>query len=199
MKKLLWVFTLVFSLSMFSNNMPPTLSNFRIEKGQTSKVYFDSSAKITTSSAKGFTISGKKISGITINSGKTTGHYFKVSKPFTFWDNNTIRYNGGSNLKSEDNKLLSDFTLEYIANNLAEPKSSTYRYVSLTGNNKNDGTSESKAWRTIDKAASTVTAGMTVWIKAGNYGNENVVLDKSGTASKPIKFIGYKSKIGDIN
>ena len=34
--------------------------------------------------------------------------------------------------------------------------------------------------------------------KAGNYGKELVVIDKSGKKNKPISFIGYKNKIGDI-
>ena len=48
-------------------------------------------------------------------------------------------------------------------------------FVSTSGNNKNNGKSETKAWRTISYAASKVSSGDIVWIKAGNYGNENVV------------------------
>ena len=59
-------------------------------------------------------------------------------------------------------------------------------YVSLTGNDRNDGLSESRAWRTISHACSKAEAGDTVIIKSGNYGDENAVIANSGTADAPI-------------
>ena len=198
MKKLLWASVFTFSLNIFSQGIPPVISNYRVENGQTSRVYFDSSEEINANNAKGFTITDKTIVNITINSGQTTGHYFTVSKAFTFWDNNTIRYEGGSNLKDIDNNSLDDFTIEYITNNINEPEATkNIYYVSVYGNDNNKGTSESTAWRTISKAASSVKSGSTVWIKAGNYGNEKVVVKNSGNATSPIKFIGYKNSPGD--
>ncbi len=198
MKKLLWASVFTFSLNIFSQGIPPVLSNYRVENGQTSRVYFDSSEEIIANNAKGFAITDKTIVNITINSGQTTGHYFTVSKAFTFWGNNTIRYEGGSNLKDIDNNSLDDFTIEYITNNINEPEATKNIYfVSVTGNDNNKGTSESNAWRTISKAASSAKSGSTVWIKAGNYGNEKVVVKNSGNATSPIKFIGYKNSPGD--
>ncbi|HHG86630.1 MAG TPA: right-handed parallel beta-helix repeat-containing protein, partial [Bacteroidetes bacterium] len=76
----------------------------------------------------------------------------------------------------------------------------TTYYVSLTGNDSNTGLSQGQAWRTITYAASLsspVTAGDTVFIKAGNYGNENIAFEKSGTASQNITFAGYQAIPGD--
>jgi parallel beta-helix repeat protein len=44
------------------------------------------------------------------------------------------------------------------------------------------------AWRTIQKAASTLTAGQTVRVQAGNYGNEKITIGNSGTQAAPITF-----------
>ena len=78
------------------------LSDFRILASQPNRVYFDSSKKITASNTTGFIISGNTISGVRINSGKTTGHYFTVKSSFNFWDNSLIRYIGGSNFKDTE-------------------------------------------------------------------------------------------------
>jgi hypothetical protein len=79
-------------------------------------------------------------------------------------------------------------------------KAQTNYYVSLTGNNNNSGLSQANAWRKINYALSSsspVMAGDTVFIKAGNYGNENIVIEKNGTASNPIVIEGYLSIPGD--
>ena len=99
--------------NLFSQGTPPVLSNFRVESSEPSRVYFDSSESITGSSVSGFVISGKSISGVSISSGSRSGHYFTVSSSFTFWDNNTIRYTGGSNLKDSDGLGVLESTQNY--------------------------------------------------------------------------------------
>ncbi len=59
-------------------------------------------------------------------------------------------------------------------------------YVSLTGDDSNDGLTEATAWRTISHACSVAQTGDTVIIKSGNYGNEKVVIANSGTQNAPI-------------
>src|SRR4030042_2212460 len=59
-------------------------------------------------------------------------------------------------------------------------------YVSPAGNDANLGT-ESKPWRTIQKAADTLAAGDTVYIKTGVYA-EMVEPQNSGSAGH---YIGY--------
>jgi len=67
-------------------------------------------------------------------------------------------------------------------------------YVRTNGNDANAGTSDTAggAWLTVGKAASTVAAGDTVYIRAGTY-SEEVVLTTSGTAANPIRWIGERS------
>jgi len=180
-----------------SSNTPPTIFNFRIESTQADKVYFDSNVPLTGTSTAGFIINGKTISGINILEGSTSGHYFSVSSSFTFWDNNTIRYEGGSNLSSSDGIPLVEFTLSYIDNLLPEPSTSEDRYVSASATGGGDGLSEDSPW-TFKEAVSKAQPGQTVWLKAGNYGNVQTQMNKKGSKNNPIKFIGYKNSIGDI-
>ena len=76
-------------------------------------------------------------------------------------------------------------------------------YVSSTGNNSNNGLSQSNAWRTFSYAASSsspVSAGDTVYIKAGDYGNDDVFIDKNYAVNDArISFIGYQNVPGDIS
>jgi len=62
-------------------------------------------------------------------------------------------------------------------------------YVAKTGSNSNPGT-EALPWKTIQKAADTLTAGDTVYIKAGTY-KERVVPKKSGSAGNTITYTAY--------
>lgn len=59
-------------------------------------------------------------------------------------------------------------------------------YVSLKGDDGNDGTSEAAAFRTIRKGVSKLRAGDTVTIGSGDYGNEQIALDASGREGAPI-------------
>ncbi len=77
------------------------------------------------------------------------------------------------------------------------PLSAATYYVSLSGNDSNPGY-QSEPWRTITYAATRAQAGDTVYIEAGNYGAEHVVISNSGTSSSPIVFEGYKNTPGDI-
>ena len=62
-------------------------------------------------------------------------------------------------------------------------------YVAKTGNNNNPGT-EAQPWLTITKAATTLVAGDTVYVKAGTYA-ERVVPVNSGAAGAWIKYLVY--------
>ncbi len=79
----------------------------------------------------------------------------------------------------------------------------TTYFVSLSGNDSNDGLSQATAWRTISYAASAsspVAAGDTVYIKAGDYGLEDIFIDKNYSPNDAaISFIGYQNVPGDIN
>lgn len=70
-------------------------------------------------------------------------------------------------------------------------------YVSKSGSNSNSG-SFTAPWLTIQHAASTVTAGATVYVEAGVY-NESVNLPNSGTALNPITFTNYPGQAAVID
>lgn len=73
-----------------------------------------------------------------------------------------------------------------------EPENENAIYVAINGNDQNEGT-KSKPFRTLEKAASEAKAGMTVYIRKGTY-NEKLVVQHSGTKSKPIIFSSYKKE-----
>jgi hypothetical protein len=67
-------------------------------------------------------------------------------------------------------------------------------YVATTGSDSNPGT-QNQPWKTINRAvnaANGAPGGATVYVKAGNYGAENVVFSRDG-----IRLIGYKQSPGD--
>ena len=67
--------------------------------------------------------------------------------------------------------------------------SATTYYVAKNGSDSNPGT-EASPWLTISKAASTLTAGDTVYVKAGTYA-EQVVPANSGSAGNYITYEAY--------
>ena len=69
--------------------------------------------------------------------------------------------------------------------------SATDYYVSLSGDDANNGTTLDTAWRTIDYAVDHVSAGDTIYAVPGNYGAEHVTITTSGTESNPIKITRY--------
>jgi len=73
---------------------------------------------------------------------------------------------------------------------------STY-YVSPSGDDKNDGTKPESPWRTVAAAVARARAGDTVFIKAGTYSKEKVLIRSSGNEGKPITFEGYTKEPGD--
>lgn len=53
-------------------------------------------------------------------------------------------------------------------------------------------------WKTIQKAATTMVAGDTCWIRAGTY-RETVTVASSGTAVAPIRFSAYQNEVVTIS
>jgi hypothetical protein len=67
-------------------------------------------------------------------------------------------------------------------------------YVATNGNDSNSGTSINSPWRTIQKAANTLVAGDTVYIRAGTY-NEQVIPQNSGSSTGG--YISYTAYAGE--
>ncbi len=63
-----------------------------------------------------------------------------------------------------------------------------------SGNDTNNGLALTSAWKTIQKAAFSATAGSTVFIKSGMY-FENVIFNVSGTLGNSIVFRNYGSDV----
>ncbi len=192
--------TFAFESETFNGETPPTLLNFRISNSDPTRIYFNSSEVITASSVSGFILNDNSISSVFINSNSTENHYFKVSDPFKWYSNNAIRYVGGSNFKNSNSVDLRKFDLQYIKNNIAPPESNsnTY-YVDASVSSSGDGRSKTEAFKTIKEAIDIATAGSKIWVKAGNYGRENITYRRSGNALRPISIEGYREQEGDIN
>lgn len=69
------------------------------------------------------------------------------------------------------------------------PPAGSIYYVAPTGDDAYPGT-ETQPWRTIQRAANTLVAGDTVFIKAGTY-REQVVPQNSGSAGQQITYAAY--------
>jgi len=66
-------------------------------------------------------------------------------------------------------------------------------YVATNGSDNSPGT-QSQPWLTLQKAASTVVAGDTVFIRAGIYNERLKITNKLGTATQRITFKNYPSE-----
>lgn len=69
----------------------------------------------------------------------------------------------------------------------------TTYYVATTGNDSNNGTNLSTPFKTIQKAASVMTAGDTCYVRGGVY-RETVTPAHSGTTTNPILFKQYNNE-----
>jgi len=87
--------------------------------------------------------------------------------------------------------VISLLNLIFGCHNGIDPveKSARYYFVSTTGSDKNPG-SETKPFRTIQKAASVVLPGDTVWIRGGEY-KEIVTITRGGQKGKTVEFRNY--------
>lgn len=67
-------------------------------------------------------------------------------------------------------------------------------YVAPGGNDANDGTSPSSAWRTIAKANAALRPGDTVYLRGGKYVNDPIKPSRSGTAGSEIRYVAYQDE-----
>lgn len=78
----------------------------------------------------------------------------------------------------------------YISFEVSKALNGTFYVDQATGNDNDSGDTEELAWATVQKAASTLTAGQTVLIKNGTY-RETVTLTNSGTSGNPITYQNF--------
>ncbi len=87
-------------------------------------------------------------------------------------------------------------TVDGSAGDAAVIPSATH-YASPTGSATNSGLTKGDPW-SLTHAAKTAAAGDVVYVQAGLYAGVNLVLSNSGTAGKPITFIGCDSSFNPI-
>jgi len=68
----------------------------------------------------------------------------------------------------------------------------SYYVDGINGKDANAGTTLATAWKTIQQAFNSATAGSTVYIKAGTY-NSQLTVNVSGTTGNPIEFRNYQN------
>ena len=186
-----------------TSTKPPKLYNFRINAPNNQILCDSTEPLISGSNSTGFFLGDgleKTVTTFTRNGSSLTNHYFTLNSNSSFWDNFSLRYEGGSNIVGSGSLILHPFTLDFVANNITEPSANTNRYVTTSATGGGNGLSEATAW-TLSEAFSNVSAGQTVWVKSGNYGKVQETLYNDGTPTQPIKFIGYKNSTangGDI-
>lgn len=169
-----------------------TLFSFRIETGNLNRVLFDASEDITGLTSQGFTVIGKSVSSLTVDQ-DGLGGYVTVASDFSYWDNNSIKLDGG-------NGIIDDFTLEYIDNNIVLAEGTTQViYVNIAAAGLNNGTNETNAYTNLQTAVTAATGGSKIWVKAGNYGTQRVTSETYlANPDYPIVIEGYKTTPGDI-
>ncbi len=89
------------------------------------------------------------------------------------------------------------FVLVVFTSSLLLAQSGSTFYVAKGGSNSNSG-SFTAPWLTIQHAASSVSAGATVYVEAGVY-NESVSFPASGTSSNYITFASYPGQTAIID
>lgn len=73
------------------------------------------------------------------------------------------------------------------------------KYVTATGGGLHDGSSEANAW-TLSEAASNISAGDRINMKAGTYTlSAPIVFSGVGSSTSPTSLRGYKTTIGDMD
>ena len=107
---------------------------------------------------------------------------------------NKNKLSAGNDVMKKTILIATTIIITLIALNLVniEQENPNFIYVSLTGNDQNDGT-KTKPLRTIEKAAAMAKAGTTVMIRKGTY-YEDLVVKHSGTKSNPIIFQAYQNE-----
>lgn len=116
--------------------------------------------------------------GIQIGTSTTATYSDVNASPSTTYTYTVSAYDSAGNISNQSSSAS--------ATTQAAPGGGTY-YVSTTGNDSNPGT-QVQPWKTIQKAANTVTIGDTVYVNAGVYA-ERVTISTSGNPGAMVSFI----------
>jgi len=132
----------------------PTLSGWEIRNATPNRLYFNSSEVITASTYSNFTIdrivgTTVTVTGVTINTGATTDHYFTLSENVEAIDYLArVAYSGsGSNLQDGAGNALASFAATLITNSITYSKKI---YINISNSADYVGTSD---WNDVDLAS----------------------------------------------
>lgn len=126
-----WVPTTVAKVdfSTIADVIAPILSGWEVRNAFPNRLYFNSNEIITGTTYGGFTLSDilgtiPTVTGITINTGQLTDHYFTLSADITAADYlGKVAYSGsGSNLVDASSNALASFAATLIDNNITYSK-----------------------------------------------------------------------------
>ncbi len=138
--------------------------------------------------------------------GDNTGGSWAAWKAFTFSASGTLaNYVSGTReirIRIDSSNVADDADLDYEAvvlttTDTIPPLPTGGYYVSTSGLDTNPGT-QAQPWRTVQKAAISVRAGSTVYVRGGVY-NERVTFAQSGTANAYITFQSYPGETAIID
>ena len=71
-------------------------------------------------------------------------------------------------------------------------------FVDVNATGANNGTSEANAYTSAQSGIADAQPGDTVWIKAGEYSDQEMTTVRAGTVGSPIVIMGYRNSPGDI-
>lgn len=161
-----WVPTTVVKtdFSTIADVIAPVLSGWEVRNAYPNRLYFASDEIITGTTYGGFTLSDilgtiPTVTGITINTGQLTDHYFTLSADITAADYlGKVAYSGsGSNIVDASSNALASFAATLIDNNI------TYAVkikVNITNSGVNVAGTEWNNSSTPSAAVQTLTANL---------------------------------------
>jgi len=117
---------------------------------------------------------------------------FKIVDDNVFEDNKSFKLILSS---PSSNAILGEPAVATLT--IIDDEVDTYFYVSLCGDDTNNGSYDSP-WRTLEKAANTAEAGDTIWVEAGTY-TETLSPSHSGSNDSYITFQNIASDTVVIN
>lgn len=79
----------------------------------------------------------------------------------------------------------------------AKAVATTYYVDGASGSDGNAGTSTGAAWKTLNKASTSTTAGDIIYVKSSATYNEILFFRSTGTATTPVRWEGYSTTPGD--
>jgi hypothetical protein len=162
----------------------PTLSNFTVYSEFPNRIYFNSSKVITGNVYTGLSLSGtnKVITGIVINAGQTTNHYFSLNGNIIDSETVTISGTGADNIRDIQGNDLAAFGSTSVAWQVGTPFPADFIYTTITV-----GDGEANAFVRIPKnPQSPPTGGWPVMVFLGGDGSDvstTVVTNLPMTAS----------------